>query len=145
MPNKSTPTPVKTTIATRTALLAAVLSTILAAGCATTEVDPDILLEADDAIALAARAGASDFAPLELEEAVELRDAAAAHVAAGEPVLASRAVQRAALQARLAIVRAEGAQARAELQRSREELERLRNELREAFGSRIDAAGSGGR
>lgn len=127
-------------------ILFALLAALLVAGCATTEVDPDILFEADDAIALAERAGASDFAPLELEEAVELRDAAATHIAAGEPVLASRAVQRAALQARLAIVRAEGAKERAELQRSRDELQRLRTELRDAFGSRLDLddAESGG-
>jgi len=126
MPNKSTLIPI------------VVFAAFVAGGCATTEVDPDVLLEADDAIALATRAGAADFAPLELEDAVELRETAAAHVSAGEPVLASRSVQRAALQARLAIVRAEGAQARAELQRSRDELQRLRSELREAFGSSLD-------
>jgi len=115
-------------------------------GCATTEVDPDVLLEADDAIGLAERAGASDYAPLELGEAVELRGAAAGHVAAGEPVPAARMVERAALQARLAIVRAEGARARSELQQARDELQRLRSELREAFGGRIepDRAGEGG-
>jgi len=115
-------------------------------GCATTDVDPDVLLEADDAIALAERAGASDFAPLELGEAVELRGAAAEHVAAGEPVPAARMVARAALQARLAIVRAEGARARSELQRARDELQRLRSELRDAFGDRIepDRGGEGG-
>ncbi len=116
----------------------AIFAAAVLAGCATTEVDPDILLEAEDAIALAERAGARDFAPLELEQAVELRDAAAEHVAAGEPMLASRSVQRSALQAQLAIVRAEGAQARAELQRARTELQRLTGELRDAFGDRIE-------
>lgn len=132
----------------KTIVFAAALGLLaLLTGCATTEVDPDVLLEADDAIALAGRAGAPEFAPLELEEAVELRDAAAEHVAADEPVPAARMVERAALQARLAIVRAEGAQARIELQRSRDELQRLRSELREAFGERLEPAeaGEGGR
>ena len=45
----------------------------------------------------------------------------------------------AAMQARLAIVRAEGARARNELDRKRQDLERLQNELRQAFGDAIDA------
>ncbi|MGK7294878.1 MAG: DUF4398 domain-containing protein [Candidatus Wenzhouxiangella sp. M2_3B_020] len=120
------------------ALACVMAATVVLAGCATTDADPEILLEADDAIALAQRAGASDHAPLELDEAMELRSEAAQAVSEDEPVEASRLVQRAALQARLAIVRAEGARARAELERKRAELEALRDELRDAFGDAID-------
>jgi hypothetical protein len=111
---------------------------LAAAGCATTEADPDLLLEADDAIVLAERAGARDHAPLELDQALELRQQAAQAVADDEPLEAARLVERAALQARLAIVRAEAGRARAELQDKREGLDRLRAELREAFGEAIE-------
>ena len=127
----------------RLALGGVIAATVVLSGCATTDADPEILLEADDAIALAQRAGASDHAPLELDEAMELRAEAAQAVSEDEPVEAGRMVQRAAQQARLAIVRAEGARARAELERKRAELEALRDELRDAFGDRIDMTPAG--
>jgi hypothetical protein len=118
--------------------LIAALALLGAAGCATTEADPDLLLEADDAIALAERAGARDHAPLELNRALELRDAAQVAITDDDPIRAARLVQRAALQARLAIVRAEGGRARAELDEKRDELSQLRSELRDAFGDAIE-------
>lgn len=118
------------------ALLLSALLTL--AGCATTPADPNLLLEADDAIELAQQAGARDHAPLELDEALALRRQAAAMVEEDEAEAAARLAERAALQARLAIVRAEGAQARGELQRKRDDLDELRNELREAFGDAIE-------
>ncbi len=117
----------------------ALLAIVLLAGCATTPADPDILLEADDAIELAQRTGARDHAPLELDEALELRNQAATRIQADEAVAATRLAERAAIQARLAIVRAEGSRARSELDRKRGDLERLRDELRQAFGDAIDA------
>ena len=117
----------------------ALLALLTLTACATTPTDPDILLEADDAIELAQRTGARDHAPLELDEALELRNQAAAKIEADEAGEATRLAERAAMQARLAIVRAEGARARSELDRKREDLERLRNELRESFGDAIDA------
>lgn len=117
----------------------AMLAMLVLAGCATTPADPDILLEADDAIELAQRTGARDHAPLELDEALDLRNQAAARIQADEAGPATRLAERAALQARLAIVRAEGARARTELERKRQDLERLRDELRQAFGDAIDA------
>jgi hypothetical protein len=114
------------------------IAALTAVGCATTEADPNVLLEADDAIALAERAGARDHAPLELDRAMELRHQADLAIADDEPTEAARLVERATLQARLAIVRAEGGRARAELEDNREALQRLRNELREAFGDAID-------
>ena len=119
--------------------LVAVLALSTLAACATTPADPDILLEADDAIELAQRTGARDHAPLELDEALELRAQAASRIEADEAAEATRLAERAAMQARLAIIRAEGARARNELDRKREDLERLRNELRESFGDAIDA------
>lgn len=120
-----------------TAILA--MSALLAlGGCATTPASTDILLEADDAIALAQRADALDHAPLELDEALKLREEAADRIEADEADEAARLTERAAKQARLAIVRAEGSRARSELERKRIELERLRNELRQAFGAAID-------
>lgn len=117
----------------------AMLALLTLVACATTPADPDILLEADDAIELAQRTGARDHAPLELDEALELRAQAASRIQADEAGDATRLAERAAMQARLAIVRAEGARARTELERKREDLERLRNELRESFGEAIDA------
>lgn len=129
MPSSSK-TPLKPTLA--------LLALLALAGCVTTPVNPDILLEADDAIELAQRTGARDHAPLELDEALELRQQAAAAIEADDASEAMRLSERAALQARLAIVRAEGVHARSELDRKRGDLERLRNELRESFGDAID-------
>lgn len=123
----------------QTSLILAVLALATLAGCATTPADPDILLEADDAIELAQRTGARDHAPLELDEALELRGQAAARIEADEAGEATRLAERAAMQARLAIVRAEGARARSELDRKRQDLERLQSELRDSFGDAIDA------
>lgn len=115
------------------------IALLVLAGCASTPVDPDILLEPDDAIALAQRAGARDHAPLELDQAIELRHRAAESIAADKEGEAVQLAARAAMQARLAIVRAEGARARSELERKRQDLARLQTELREVFGDAIDA------
>mgnify|MGYP006441714469 CR=1 FL=1 len=117
----------------------AVLAVLALPGCATTPADPDILLEADDAIELAKRVGARDYAPLELDKALALRDQAADLIQADEAGEATRLAERAAVQARLAIVRAEGGRARSELERRRQNLDRLRGELREDFGDAIEA------
>lgn len=113
-------------------------SCLLMVACATNEVGPDILIEADETIDLAEQAGARDHAPLDLDEALELRARAAAFVEAGEAVEAMRWVERAALQARLAIVRAEASETRARADRHRAELQALREELRASFGDRFD-------
>jgi len=118
---------------------AVLLSALLAlTGCVTTPADPDLLLEADDAIRLAEEADARDQAPLELDEALELRKQAAAMIEDDEAASATRLAERAALQARLAIVRAEGARARSELERERQALDALKSELREDFGDAIE-------
>lgn len=127
-----------------------VMALLALAGCVTTPTDPNLLLQADDAIELAQAAGARDHAPLELDEALELREQAATRVEADETAEANRLTERAALQARLAIVRAEGARARSELERKRRSLDALRDELREGFGDAIELesdapADSGGR
>ncbi|MDT8439790.1 MAG: hypothetical protein RQ729_12360 [Wenzhouxiangellaceae bacterium] len=114
--------------------------TLLLGGCATTAVSPDLLIEADDAIALAEQAGARDHAPLDLDEAEALRAAAAEQVEAGKAVPAARLVERATLQAQLAIVRAEASARRAEVDRRRADLEQLRDELRDSFGAAIDVS-----
>lgn len=117
----------------------ALLALVTLAACATTPADPAILLEADEAIELAQRTGARDHAPLELDEALELRNQAAVRLEADEAAAAIRLAQRATMQARLAIVRAEGGRTRSELERKRQDLDRLQNELRQAFGDAIDA------
>ncbi|MFO7763721.1 MAG: DUF4398 domain-containing protein [Wenzhouxiangellaceae bacterium] len=115
------------------------LTALLAlAGCVTTPADPDLLLEADDAIELAQQSGARDHAPLELDEALDLRERAAAMIDEDEAAAAARLAERAALQARLAIVRAEGARARGELQAKRDELDELEAGLRADFGDAIE-------
>lgn len=122
-------------------LYASALAAGLSAGCATTKVSPDALAGADDAIELARNAGARDRAPLELDEALSLRQQAQALADQKEGLAATRMAERAALQARLAIVRAEGAAARAELERERAELDALRRELEAEFGADFDAGG----
>jgi len=119
--------------------LLALLSILLAlGGCASTPTDPDLLLQADDAIELAQAADARDHAPLELDEALELRAQAASMVEDDETAAATRLTERAALQAQLALIRAEGSRARGELERKRNELDELKGELREAFGDAIE-------
>jgi len=116
----------------------ALAAALTVSGCATTPADPDLLLEADDSIELAQKADARDHAPLELDEALELRERAAELIELDEADEAARMAERAAAQARLAIVRAEGARARNELESKRTALENLRAELRETFGAAID-------
>ena len=118
---------------------ASLLSALLAlTGCATTPADPNLLLEADDAIELALETGARDHAPLEVDEALDLRDQASAMIEENEASAASRLAARAALQARLALVRAEGSRARSELERKRNALDTLKAELRDDFGDAIE-------
>lgn len=119
-------------------LLALMLAAlVLMSGCASRKPSPDLLLEAEDAIALAIAAGAPEHAPLELDEARRWRDQAADAIAAGDATATAYLVERAALQARLAVVRAEAAIARAELEQRRGEFAILREELRQAFGDRV--------
>lgn len=115
-------------------MLAALL---LTAGCASREISPDLLLEAEDAIGLAVAAGAPDHAPLELDEARRWFEQALGAVEAGDAEATAFLVERAALQARLAVVRAEASVARAELEQRRDEFTLLREELRDAFGDRV--------
>ncbi|MDT8450177.1 MAG: hypothetical protein RQ847_08365 [Wenzhouxiangellaceae bacterium] len=117
------------------ALLAAGL---VLAGCATSRVDPSVLMGADDAIEMAEAADAADHAPLELEEARSLRARAGEMAEQKEPEAARRLAERAALQARLALARARGSAARTELERKRSELEQLRARLQDAYGSALE-------
>ncbi len=120
-----------------TRTLAGIVLILAIAGCATPGSDPSVLLEADDAIELAMRVGARDHAPLELDEALDLRRrAAAALEQRGRPSAADLA-ERATLQARLAITRAEGSRARSELERARAELRLLHEQLRREFGDDV--------
>jgi len=118
-------------------VLGALAGATLLAGCAATAPDPGLTLEAADAIELAERTGAEDHAPLELARARELLDQARALAGQDEGAEAARIAERAALQARLAIVRATGSARRAELERRRAEYETLRRELEEAFGEAL--------
>ena len=110
---------------------------LLLSACATRSVDPNLMLEADDALALAVRAGAEDHAPLELNEARQLADQARELADQGEAEAAARLASRAVLQSRLAGVRADGAVARNELEQRLDEYRRLRDELVDAFGPAV--------
>ncbi|MGB0513888.1 MAG: DUF4398 domain-containing protein, partial [Wenzhouxiangellaceae bacterium] len=88
---------------------------LLLSACATRDVDPNVLLETEDALQLAVRAGAEDHAPLELNEARQLAEQARDLAEQGDPEAADRLARRAVLQSRLAVVRAEGAVARSDL------------------------------
>lgn len=120
-------------IDTKNVILAAALLLVVA-GCATPKADPAVLLEADDAIELAMRTGARDHAPLELDEALELRRRAAAALEERGDDSPALLAERAALQARLAIVRADGSRVRNELERKQAELRRLHQDLTREFG-----------
>jgi len=110
---------------------------LLLSACATRDVDPNLLLETDDALELAVRAGAEDHAPLELNEARQLAEQARELADQGEPEAAARIARRAVMQSRLAVVRAEGAVARSDLEQRLEQYRRLRDELVDAFGPAV--------
>jgi len=130
MPNKTLPA--------RSLTCALTLATVLLlGGCASREVSPELLLEAEDAIALAVAAGAEDHASLELGEARDWIGQADAAVQAGDATAAASLVERATLQARLALARAQGSIVRLQLQQRRDEYQRLRTELTDAFGDRV--------
>ena len=133
MPNRKKPVSIHF-IALAQALL---LCTVLI-GCASTPPDPALLIPADEAIGLAEDAGARIHAPLELDEAIELRDAAQSLMDEDETEAAVRQVEQAVLKARLATVRTRGALARQELAEQRATLEMLEEDLRAAFGDAID-------
>ncbi|MFU8877694.1 MAG: hypothetical protein ACNA7E_06100 [Wenzhouxiangellaceae bacterium] len=118
-------------------LFPAIILLLILAGCATPKADPSVLLGADDTIELAMRAGARDHAPLELDEALDLRRRAAAALEERGGESPAFLAERAALQARLAIVRAEGARTRSELERKQTELRRLHRDLTREFGDAI--------
>jgi len=118
-------------------LFPAIILLLILAGCATPKADPSVLLEADDTIELAIRAGARDHAPLELDEALNLRRRAAAALEERGDESPAFLSERAALQARLAIVRAEGARTRSDLERKQAELRRLHRDLTREFGDAI--------
>ena len=115
-----------------------VLACLLLTACATSLPDPALLIPADDAIGLAEDAGARTHAPLELDEALALRQRAEALLDEGETEAAVRHVEQAVLQARLAGVRTRGALARQTLAEQRATLDMLEEDLREAFGDAID-------
>jgi len=138
MPNETLPLRSSICASMRSSICAMTLATLLLlAGCASREVSPDILLEAEDAIALAVAAGAEDHAPLELGEARDWIAQADAAVEAGDASAAAYLVERATLQARLAIARAQGSITRSELEQRRDDYQRLRDEMTDAFGNRV--------
>ena len=114
-----------------------IIPALLLSACATRDVDPNVLLETDDALELAVRAGAEDHAPLELNEARQLAEQARDLAEQGESEDAARIARRAVLQSRLAVVRAEGAVARGDLERRLEQYRALRDELVDAFGPAV--------
>ena len=117
---------------------ALLLTAALVAGCASTPPDPSLLKAAEESIALAEQSGAAERAPLELENAYELYHAAQAQLQEEETEAAIRYAERAGLQARLALARAQGAAAREELQKRREAFTKLESELRDAFGEELE-------
>ena len=128
----------KKTKSSPTLLLLALFAGLLLSACATTPPDPALLIPADDAIGLAEDAGARTHAPLELDEALTLRDRAQALFDEGETEAAIHQVEQAVLQARLATVRTRGALARQDLAEQRATLDMLEEDLLEAFGDAID-------
>ena len=119
-------------------LMTAALLCLLLSACATTPPDPALLIPADDAIGIAEDANARVHAPLELDEAIALRDQAQALMDEGETEAAMQRVEQAALRARLAVVRTRGALARQNLAEQRATLDMLIEDLREAYGDQIE-------
>lgn len=119
-------------------LLTAALLCLLLSACATAPPDPALLIPADDAIGIAEDADARVHAPLELDEAIALRDQAQALMNEGETEIAIQRVEQAVLRARLAVVRTRGAQARQNLAEQRATLDMLIEDLRAAYGDQIE-------
>lgn len=119
-------------------LIAAALLCLLLSACATTPPDPALLIPADDAIGIAEDANARVHAPLELDEAIALRDQAQALMDEGETEAAMHRVEQAVLRARLAVVRTRGAVARQNLAEQRATLDMLIEDLRAAYGDQIE-------
>ncbi len=110
---------------------------LLIAACATTPPDPRILDNARSAIEQAERAGASDYAPLELRFARERLEAAEFELDNDNRDASRRRADEAEIEAQLALARTRAALARAELADKESALEELRTDLVEAFGEEV--------
>ncbi|HMA97944.1 MAG TPA: DUF4398 domain-containing protein [Wenzhouxiangella sp.] len=110
---------------------------ILATACATTPPDPRVLSNAEQAINVAREAGAEEYAPLELNFAVEQLEMARFQLENNRADEARRLADEGEIEAQLALARSRAAQARAELATQQLELERLRSDLIEAFGDEV--------
>jgi hypothetical protein len=109
---------------------------VLITGCATTPPDPRLLSNAEQAIDAARKAGAEEYAPLELRFAVEQLETARFHLENNQADAARRSADEGEIEAQLALARSRAAQARAELAQRQRDLERLQADLVEAFGDR---------
>jgi hypothetical protein len=107
------------------------------AGCATLPPDPSLLDNARTAIELAERAGAREYAPIELRLARERLSSAEFELDRNQADAARRLSDEAEIEARLALARTQAALARAELAQKQRDLEQLRSDLVEAFGDEV--------
>ncbi len=113
------------------------LALLLASGCATTPPDPRLLDNAKQALDQAVRAGAADYAPLELRFAGERLQSAEFELSRNNADAARRQADEAEVEAQLALARTRAAQTRAELAQRQRDLDQLLNDLLDAFGQAV--------
>lgn len=115
--------------------LAALVTLVLAAGCASVAPPGETIAAADLALRKADQADAQTHARLETHLAREALEKARLALQAGEHEQARRSAEKALVQAQLAEARAEAARARRNEAEIREHIEALRVEIERAEGA----------
>lgn len=113
------------------------LAILLISACATTPPDPDLLNNAQAAIARANQAGAETLAPLELRLANRRLTMAQEQIDQGNIAGARHLADQAQIEAELAFARTRAARARADLETKRQAFEALQANLVELYGEEV--------
>ncbi|HEY7905302.1 MAG TPA: DUF4398 domain-containing protein [Wenzhouxiangella sp.] len=117
--------------------LAVVLTVLLISACATTPPDPDLLNNAQAAIARANQAGGETHAPLELRLASRRLAMAQEQIDQGNIAGARHLADQAQIEAELAFARTRAALARGDLEAKRQAFEALQADLVELYGEEV--------
>ncbi len=107
----------------------ALLSSVLAAGCASIPAPDSQMTRTKSAISQADQAGARNYAPLDFRAASKKYDAAVAAMKAEDYDTARRLAEEAEVDANLAQTRSESAKAVASVEQIRESIKTLREEI----------------
>lgn len=117
--------------------LVVVLTVLFIGACATTPPDPDLLSNAEAAIARANQAGGDIHAPLELRLANRRLALAREQIDQGNIAGAHHLADQAQIEAELAFARTRAALARADLEAKRQAFEALQANLVELYGEEV--------